>query len=35
MITKRIIIFGGIAAAIIFVMMGVYAFLLKQMFNLP
>jgi hypothetical protein len=35
MITKRIIIFGGIAAAIIFVMLGIYAGLLKQVFNLP
>jgi hypothetical protein len=35
MITRRIIIFGGIAAVIIFVMMGIYAFLLKQVFNLP
>jgi hypothetical protein len=35
MITKRIIIFGAIAAAIIFVMMGIYAGLLKQVFNLP
>jgi hypothetical protein len=35
MITKRIIIFGAIAAVIIFVMMGIYAGLLKQVFNIP
>jgi hypothetical protein len=35
MITKRIIIFGAIATVIIFVMMGIYAGLLKQVFNIP
>ena len=35
MITKRIIIFGGITLGIVFVMMGIYASLIKQWLNLP
>jgi hypothetical protein len=35
MITKRIIIFGVVAAGIIFIMIGMYSALLKQWFNFP
>lgn len=35
MITKRIIVFGAITAVIVFVMIGLYSGILKQVINFP